>query len=198
MEDKPPSTYAPLSTTSISSCCEWTPSFAYTCETCVFPFDNGAPTNMTLEATKGVDPDFGKDAHRLSAIRTAPFYGVRTSGYMLCTLDGITINENFQAVDDNGKAIEGLYVTGVGFVLCPHVSEHVDRQLLRPLRHLRPHDRKGSRREIRRSGKQRKATGGYQPLPHDSRHQGSPCFERALSMIFANKPASHFPRCGRT
>lgn len=124
----------------------------------VFPFDNGAPTNMTLEATKGlnegliqdgyivvadtieelaeglglpaetlkktverqnenydagVDPDFGKDAHRLSAIRTAPFYGVRTSGYMLCTLDGITINENFQAVDDNGKAIEGLYVTGV-------------------------------------------------------------------------------------
>ena len=124
----------------------------------VFPFDNGAPTNMTLEASKsinegliengyivvadtieelaeglglpaetlkktverqnenydaGVDPDFGKDAHRLSAIRTAPFYGVRTSGYMLCTLDGITINENFQAVDDNGKAIEGLYATGV-------------------------------------------------------------------------------------
>lgn len=113
MEDKPPSTYAPLSITSISSCREWTPSFAYTCETCVFPFDNGAPTNMTLEAAKGINPDFGKDAHRLSAIRTAPFYGVRTSGYMLCTLDGITINENFQAVDDNGKAIEGLYVTGV-------------------------------------------------------------------------------------
>ena len=55
MEDKPPSTYAPLSTTSISSCCEWTPSFAYTCEMCVFPFDNGAPTNMTLEATKGIN-----------------------------------------------------------------------------------------------------------------------------------------------
>ena len=61
----------------------------------------------------GVDLDFGKDAHRLSAIRTAPFYGVRTSGYMLCTLDGITINENFQAVNDEGEAIEGLYVTGV-------------------------------------------------------------------------------------
>lgn len=124
----------------------------------VFPFDNGAPTNMTLDAVKGlnqgliddgyivvadtieelaeglgipadtlkatverqnenfdagVDPDFGKDTHRLSAIRTAPFYGVRTSGYMLCTLDGITINENFQAVNDGGEAIEGLYVTGV-------------------------------------------------------------------------------------
>lgn len=124
----------------------------------VYPFDNGAPTNMTLEIIKdinqgllengyivqadtieelaeglgipadtlkatverqnenfdaGVDSDFGKDPHRLSAIRTAPFFGVRTSGYMLCTLDGITINEEFQAVDAAGKAIEGLYVAGV-------------------------------------------------------------------------------------
>lgn len=123
----------------------------------VYPFDNGAPTNMTLEATQGindglladgyiqqadtieelaeklgipadnlvktverqnenfdngVDSDFGKDAHRLSAIRTAPFFGVRTSGYMLCTLDGITINEQFQAVRADGSAIEGLYVGG--------------------------------------------------------------------------------------
>lgn len=30
-------------------------SFAYTCETCVFPFENGAPTNMTLEAAKGIN-----------------------------------------------------------------------------------------------------------------------------------------------
>ena len=123
----------------------------------VYPFDNGAPTNMTLEATEGInqglidngyivvadtieelaeglgipaenlvktverqnenydnqfDPDFGKEPHRLSAIRTAPFYGVRTSGYMLCTLDGITINEDFQAVRPDGTAIEGLYVGG--------------------------------------------------------------------------------------
>lgn len=124
----------------------------------VFPFDNGAPTNMTLDVVKGinagllengyivkadtieelakglgipadtlkktvarqnenfdnqVDPDFGKEDFRLSAIRTAPFYGVRTSGYMLCTLDGITINEDFQALNESGEAIEGLYVTGV-------------------------------------------------------------------------------------
>jgi fumarate reductase flavoprotein subunit len=124
----------------------------------VYPFDNGAPTNMTLEASQainesllengyivkadtieelaeglglpvdtlvktverqnenydaGVDPDFGKDQHRLSAIRTAPFYGVRTSGYLLCTLDGITINEKLQAVRSDGSAIEGLYVGGV-------------------------------------------------------------------------------------
>ena len=29
------------------------------------------------------------------------------------TTAGITINENFQAVNDEGEAIEGLYVTGV-------------------------------------------------------------------------------------
>lgn len=124
----------------------------------VYPFDNGAPVNIPLEAIgpmnegliesghiqvadtieelaeklnipadalkmtvdrqnenfdAGVDPDFGKEQHRLSAIKNGPFYGVRTSGYMLCTLDGITINENFQAVNDSGEAIEGLYVTGV-------------------------------------------------------------------------------------
>lgn len=124
----------------------------------VVPFDNGAPTNMTLDVVKGmnegllaegyivqadtieelaeglgipaenlkktverqnenfdnqVDPDFGKEDFRLSAIRTPPFFGVRTSGYMLCTLDGITINEQFQAVNDAGEAIEGLYVAGV-------------------------------------------------------------------------------------
>lgn len=124
----------------------------------LYPFENGAPTNRSLEwvqnfnqelvedghivkadtieeLAKGlgipaenlkktvdrqnenydnqVDPDFGKEAFRLSPVRKAPFYGVRTSGYMLCTLDGITINENFQAVNDAGEAIEGLYVAGV-------------------------------------------------------------------------------------
>lgn len=124
----------------------------------VYPFENGAPTNMTLEVVQGmnegllnegyivkadtieelaeglgipaenlkktverqnenydnqVDPDFGKEDFRLSPIRKAPFYGVRTSGYMLCTLDGITINEQFQAVNDAGEPIEGLYVAGV-------------------------------------------------------------------------------------
>ncbi len=124
----------------------------------LYEFDNGAPTNLSLEVAElinqgliekgyiiqadtieelaeglgipaenlvktverqnenfdaGVDPDFGKEAHRLSAIRKPPFFGARTSGYMLCTLDGITINEQFQAVREDGSAIEGLYVAGV-------------------------------------------------------------------------------------
>ena len=122
------------------------------------PFENGAPTNITLETVIGMnedllangfivqadtieelaeglgipadnlkktvdrqnenydnqyDPDFGKEPFRLSPIRKAPFFGVRTSGYMLCTLDGITINEDFQALTESGEPIEGLYVAGV-------------------------------------------------------------------------------------
>ncbi|MEG1561976.1 MAG: FAD-dependent oxidoreductase [Raoultibacter sp.] len=124
----------------------------------VFPFANGAPTNIPFEAVVGMnqglqekgfiqqadtieelakklnidaatlkatvarqnenfaaqaDPDFNKDTFRLSAIDKAPFFGCRTSGYLLCTLDGVTINEKMQAVNGDGKAIEGLYVVGV-------------------------------------------------------------------------------------
>jgi hypothetical protein len=123
----------------------------------VVPFDNGAPTNVPLEALKTMnaelieegfvqqadtieelaqklnipvdafaatvarqnenfdnqlDPDFGKEPFRLSALRTAPFFGARTSGYLLCTLDGIRINTDIQALDAAGNPIEGLYVVG--------------------------------------------------------------------------------------
>lgn len=123
----------------------------------VVPFDNGAPTNVPLDALKGmneelvkegflqqantieelarklnipvdtfvatvnrqnenyenqVDPDFGKEPFRLSAIKTPPFFGARTSGYLLCTLDGIQINTDMQALDTDGNPIEGLYVVG--------------------------------------------------------------------------------------
>ena len=62
---------------------------------------------------KQVDEDFGKEAFRLSAMRTPPFEGVRLSGgYFICTLDGIRIDTNINAVDAEGKPIEGLYVAG--------------------------------------------------------------------------------------
>lgn len=57
----------------------------------------GLPADQ-LEATverynelydKGVDEDFGKEAHRMSAIRTAPFYGAKNTGYILCTIKSI-------------------------------------------------------------------------------------------------------------
>ncbi len=61
---------------------------------------------------KGKDEDFGKEAFRLSPIDTPPYFGVRQTGSMLCTLDGIRIDQNVNAVDTEGKPISGLYVCG--------------------------------------------------------------------------------------
>ncbi|NLG10574.1 MAG: FAD-binding protein [Coriobacteriaceae bacterium] len=58
------------------------------------------------------DPDFGKEAFRLSELRKPPFYGVRQNSMILCTLDGIRINTDLKALDPQGKPIEGLYVVG--------------------------------------------------------------------------------------
>ncbi len=61
---------------------------------------------------KGVDEDFGKESFRLSAVRKAPFYGVKNTGFILCTMDGIQIDQNMNAVDTNNEPIPGLYVVG--------------------------------------------------------------------------------------
>ncbi len=58
------------------------------------------------------DEDFGKEPYRLSEIRKPPYYGVRACAFLLGTLDGIRIDENMNAVDENGDAISGLYVVG--------------------------------------------------------------------------------------
>lgn len=64
-------------------------------------------------ADLGVDEDFGKESYRLSKMQTAPFFGVRQAGgYLICTMDGIKINENMNALKEDGTVIEGLYVIG--------------------------------------------------------------------------------------
>jgi succinate dehydrogenase/fumarate reductase flavoprotein subunit/uncharacterized protein with FMN-binding domain len=64
-------------------------------------------------AAKGEDEDFGKESYRLSTLQQAPFYGVRQAGgYLICTLDGIQIDDNMHAIDQDFKAIPGLYVIG--------------------------------------------------------------------------------------
>jgi succinate dehydrogenase/fumarate reductase flavoprotein subunit len=80
----------------------------------------GLPTESFLKTIdrynelydKQDDVDYGKEAFRLSAVRQAPFYGVRTCGYILCTLDGILIDTEMRALDDKGEPIDGLYVIG--------------------------------------------------------------------------------------
>ena len=64
-------------------------------------------------AAKGEDEDFGKEDYRLSTLSEAPFYGVRQAGgYLICTMDGIQIDDNMHAIDHDFKAIPGLYVIG--------------------------------------------------------------------------------------
>ena len=58
------------------------------------------------------DEDFGKPAYRLSAIRTAPFYGCWLGASLLTTEQGIAINEKGQALDNDNKPMPGLYITG--------------------------------------------------------------------------------------
>ena len=63
-------------------------------------------------AYAGEDTDFGKEPHRLTPVDTAPFYGAKNTGYILCTMDGIQINTDFNAIDTDGNVIPGLYVNG--------------------------------------------------------------------------------------
>lgn len=61
---------------------------------------------------EGKDAQFGKEAYRMIKLDTPPYYGVRQTGMLLCTLDGISINENMQALNKERNVIPGLYVTG--------------------------------------------------------------------------------------
>lgn len=64
-------------------------------------------------AANGEDTDFGKESYRLSTLTEAPFYGVRQcGGYLICTMDGIQIDDNMHALDTNYQPIPGLYVIG--------------------------------------------------------------------------------------
>lgn len=64
-------------------------------------------------AAKGEDEDQGKESYRLSTLSEAPFYGVRQAGgYLICTIDGIQIDDDMHAIDQDFKAIPGLYVIG--------------------------------------------------------------------------------------
>ncbi len=64
------------------------------------------------------DEDFGKPASRLSAIRTAPFYGCWLGASLLCSMQGISITENCQAKDSNNEPIPACTLPAI----CPVAS----------------------------------------------------------------------------
>ncbi len=60
----------------------------------------------------GEDSQFGKEAYRMIKLDKPPYFGVRQTGMLLCTLDGINITDHMEAMDPAGKVIPGLYVIG--------------------------------------------------------------------------------------
>jgi succinate dehydrogenase/fumarate reductase flavoprotein subunit len=58
------------------------------------------------------DAEYGKEPFRLSGLDTPPYYGMKVGGLCLCTLDGISVTPEYQALDTELKPIEGLYVIG--------------------------------------------------------------------------------------
>jgi len=63
-------------------------------------------------ADKGKDVDFFKDSYRLIAVKTPPYYGIRLTGMLLCTMDGIRIDTQMRPLDAMCEPFEGLYVIG--------------------------------------------------------------------------------------
>ena len=62
---------------------------------------------------KGEDEDFGKEAYRMIAVDTAPYYGGFFGGSLLTTCDGIRINGKCQVYKaEDHSVIEGLYCVG--------------------------------------------------------------------------------------
>ena len=78
------------------------------------PVDNFVATVERYNelCAKGVDEDYGKGAHRMTPVDTAPFYGIRTGAWHLTTMDGCRINTDMQVIREDGTPIEGLYATG--------------------------------------------------------------------------------------
>lgn len=61
---------------------------------------------------KGEDDEFFKSSHYLSQLRKAPFYGVWLGASLLCTGDGLKINNKMQVLDKEKQVIPGLYAIG--------------------------------------------------------------------------------------
>ena len=61
---------------------------------------------------KGIDEDFGKQKKDMTPVRKAPYYGIAIGEWLLATMNGVRVNRNLQAVNDDDEVIGGLYVVG--------------------------------------------------------------------------------------
>ena len=60
----------------------------------------------------GEDAEFNKPAELLDKIGEGPYYAIKMASYSYNTVAGLNINEQFQVLDTNGNAIEGLFAVG--------------------------------------------------------------------------------------
>lgn len=63
-------------------------------------------------ADKGEDEDFYKDSYRLLPLKKPPYYGIRCTGMILSTMDGIRIDTQMRPMDADSVPFEGLHVVG--------------------------------------------------------------------------------------
>jgi succinate dehydrogenase/fumarate reductase flavoprotein subunit len=61
---------------------------------------------------QGFDEDFGKSQKYMHKIETAPFWGIRKHIRVSAICAGVNTNANAQALDADGKVIDGLYCVG--------------------------------------------------------------------------------------
>lgn len=63
-------------------------------------------------ADKGVDEDFFKEDYRFISLKTPPYYGIRLTGMILSTMDGIRIDTQMRPLDAMREPFQGLHVIG--------------------------------------------------------------------------------------
>ena len=64
-------------------------------------------------ASEGAEDEYGKPQEFIWALKTPPFYAAKAGVNAYNTNGGIHINTHAQVVDPNGKAIAGLYASGI-------------------------------------------------------------------------------------
>ncbi|HPS40972.1 MAG TPA: FAD-dependent oxidoreductase [Anaerolineaceae bacterium] len=63
-------------------------------------------------AKAGEDQDFFKDSYRFLPLEKPPYYGIRLTGMILSTMDGIRIDTQMRPLDEENVPFEGLHVIG--------------------------------------------------------------------------------------
>ncbi len=71
-----------------------------------------ATWNGYFDAEAAADLMFRRELEKTAPLAQGPFYACVQVSKILCTMNGIIINENAQVLDDNEEVIPGLYAAG--------------------------------------------------------------------------------------